>query len=151
MHGFSSMRALLAGCVGAWVWLPSSFAADLGTFPSDDGDLMATLAVLEGEPPIEARKVTALKVLLASVSGDPVAPLPPFGPPAPEFVPAALTFDARMPEHDHGMPLKPVVTQTASGAFLVRGVKLPMAGTWEIVMTAKLTDGTRRIRIPVTL
>lgn len=40
------------------------------------------------------------------------------------------SFDARMPEHNHGMVTKPVVKKHADGQYTVDGVKLHMPGKW---------------------
>ena len=39
-------------------------------------------------------------------------------------------FDARMPEHNHGMMVKPRLTKQGDG-WIVDGVKLHMPGDWE--------------------
>lgn len=41
-------------------------------------------------------------------------------------------FDAQMPEHDHGMFVTPKIIRLKTGKYMIRGVKLHMAGRWEL-------------------
>ncbi|HKQ71099.1 MAG TPA: FixH family protein [Polyangiaceae bacterium] len=44
-----------------------------------------------------------------------------------------IKFDGWMPEHGHGLPTEPRVTQERSdGAYVVEGVRLSMPGFWEL-------------------
>ena len=45
----------------------------------------------------------------------------------------AIRFDARMPAHNHGMVVKSKVTQISATEFRIDGVKLHMAGEWELI------------------
>ncbi len=47
-------------------------------------------------------------------------------------VPQALTVDARMPEHGHGMGYQPQARGTAPGRWRVEGLMLHMRGRWEL-------------------
>ena len=47
-------------------------------------------------------------------------------------VEGTLTFDARMPDHDHGMNVQPTVSSSAAGEYLIEGVNLHMPGTWKL-------------------
>jgi hypothetical protein len=46
--------------------------------------------------------------------------------------PDALTVDARMPEHGHGMGYQPQARRTARGRWRVEGLMLHMRGRWEL-------------------
>jgi hypothetical protein len=59
---------------------------------------------------------------------------------------AALTVTGGMPEHNHGMPTQPQITQQlAAGRYLLEGVRFHMPGLWRI--TAVVT----RESAPVTI
>lgn len=45
---------------------------------------------------------------------------------------AKLTVDATMPEHNHGMNVKPKVKALGKGLYEVQGLLFHMAGYWEI-------------------
>lgn len=46
--------------------------------------------------------------------------------------PLELSFDARMPEHRHGMRVRPSVESLGAGRWRVRGARLHMPGAWEL-------------------
>ncbi len=55
---------------------------------------------------------------------------------------AKIKVDGGMPEHGHGLPTAPEVTdETAPGSYLVEGVKFSMPGWWE--MTFHISAGGR--------
>jgi len=58
---------------------------------------------------------------------------------------AEITVDGGMPQHDHGLPTAPQVTQDlGNGDYLVEGLKFQMNGWWEIkfvVKSAGQSDG----------
>jgi hypothetical protein len=46
---------------------------------------------------------------------------------------AEITVDGGMPQHGHGLPTKPQVTQNlGEGDYLVEGLKFNMPGWWEV-------------------
>ena len=46
---------------------------------------------------------------------------------------AAITFGGGMPEHNHGFPTEPeIVAGDEAGVYLIEGVKMQMAGFWEM-------------------
>jgi hypothetical protein len=46
---------------------------------------------------------------------------------------AEITVDGGMPQHGHGLPTSPQVTQNLGGGdYLVEGVKFQMLGWWEV-------------------
>lgn len=61
----------------------------------------------------------------------------------------SLQVDARMPEHRHGMVVRPAVEPLGSGAFRVTGMLLHMPGYWEL--TFDIVSGTRVERAQVAL
>jgi hypothetical protein len=57
---------------------------------------------------------------------------------------ATITVDGDMPEHGHGLPTRPRVTEyLGNGDYLVEGVKFQMGGWWVMdftITTDSLTD-----------
>jgi hypothetical protein len=46
---------------------------------------------------------------------------------------AAIVVDGGMPQHGHGLPTQPQVTQNLGGGdYLVEGLKFQMPGWWEV-------------------
>jgi len=56
-------------------------------------------------------------------------------------------FDARMPEHNHGMVTKPVIKKISASEYAVDGVKLHMSGKW--VLEFKVRD--KSVKFPVEI
>ncbi len=59
-----------------------------------------------------------------------------------------FTFDAKMLAHKHGMVTKPKITETAPLTFRIEGVKLHMAGDWELYMGLKAGELPVKWTIP---
>ena len=55
--------------------------------------------------------------------------------------PPELMADADMPEHNHGMHVKPVVTYLGNGQYEVKGLLFHMAGYWELKVDLKPETG----------
>jgi len=66
-------------------------------------------------------------------------------------LPVRFTFDARMPEHNHGMVVKPRVAQVGDGIFTIAGVKLHMEGKWELLFDVKTASCEERQIVALTL
>src|SRR5580704_8965240 len=124
MHrNFAYAAALAATLAGA-----PAHAKDIGTFPAAApaaGAWQVTLSTVPiatpqgpADPGLIPGRVLTLVAKVAPAGGAK-------GPPAPL---AGATFEARMPEHDHGMVTRAQVTETAPGEFRIDGVKLHMAG-----------------------
>lgn len=64
---------------------------------------------------------------------------------------ADVTFDARMPSHNHGMLTKPVVRAVDAKSFVVEGVKFHMPGAWEMRVTARVGGKSHTVVIPLKL
>ena len=45
---------------------------------------------------------------------------------------AEIAVDGGMPEHNHGFPTAPEITEESGGDYLLEGVKFSMAGWWEL-------------------
>ena len=57
----------------------------------------------------------------------------------------ALSVDAHMPDHRHGMNYKPSVTPTAHDAWRANGLLLHMPGKWEFVFGVRVDGKTERL------
>jgi hypothetical protein len=73
--------------------------------------------------PIPLNRIHAWQVHVEDSSGQPVTE-------------AAITVEGGMPEHGHGLPTKPMVTQNlGTGTYLVEGMKFQMHGWWTVTFT----------------
>jgi len=63
----------------------------------------------------------------------------------------ALSVDAAMPEHGHGMNRVPLVTRNADGSFEVDGLLLHMPGRWELYFDVTRGALTERAQTEVEL
>ena len=48
---------------------------------------------------------------------------------------AEVAVDGGMPEHNHGLPTKPLVTPAGDGNYRVEGLKFQMPGWWTVTVT----------------
>lgn len=63
---------------------------------------------------------------------------------------AAISLDGDMPQHGHGLPTRPQVTQyLGNGDYLVEGLKFQMGGWWvmDFVITAEGQSDTVRFNM----
>ena len=65
---------------------------------------------------------------------------------------ATVEVEGGMPEHDHGLPTKPRVTEELGGGdYKLEGMRFHMSGYWEIVVSVTTDDGTSIVIIPLRL
>jgi YtkA-like len=123
-----SLIALAAatGCASA----PDNLDVSL-TRPSVDKKYVVTL-----QPPAMPAAINQLhawQVRLASSTGAPIAH-------------ARIKVDGGMPQHGHGLPTRPQVTQElAAGTYLIEGMKFSMTGWWEIKFAIDSPEGADRV------
>ena len=56
---------------------------------------------------------------------------------------ARIMVEGDMPEHRHGLPTRPEVTENlGNGDYLVEGMKFSMPGHWEVTFTVTADDGS---------
>ena len=56
---------------------------------------------------------------------------------------ARIMVEGDMPEHQHGLPTQPEVTENlGNGDYLVEGMKFSMPGEWEVTFTVTAEDGS---------
>lgn len=64
---------------------------------------------------------------------------------------AKLSVSATMPEHNHGMNVKPKVKALGQGLYEVQGLLFHMAGYWEIVVDIELGGKHEKVIFGVTV
>ena len=65
---------------------------------------------------------------------------------------AIISLDGNMPEHGHGLPTEPEVTQEiSSGKYLVEGMKFSMPGWWVIDFNIKTADRQDSVKFNLIL
>lgn len=138
-----ALLALSGGC-GRSVGAPDA-TTPVDSQPSPlDG---MTIASMDGTvqvvftPPPEAMPLNRLYSIETQLLVD--------GRPADEGV--ALTVDAAMPAHRHGMNTVPRVTRTGAGRFLVEGMQLHMEGYWELYFDVTVDGLTERLTVPIEI
>ncbi|MBT8099101.1 MAG: FixH family protein [Gammaproteobacteria bacterium] len=63
---------------------------------------------------------------------------------------AELSFAGGMPEHNHGLPTSPRVTENAGGGnYRLQGIRFHMKGNWQIIIS--IFDGPSVDRIVINL
>jgi hypothetical protein len=116
----------IAGCMSA----PSDLDVSLSR-PTDDSKFVVTL-----QPPATPAAINQLhtwQVRLASPAGAPIAH-------------ARIKVDGGMPQHGHGLPTRPQVTQELSdGIYLIEGMKFSMTGWWEIKLAIESPEGSDKV------
>ena len=65
--------------------------------------------------------------------------------------PDAVTVDARMPSHGHGMNYRPTVTVLGDGRYRAEGLMLHMPGVWELTFVVREAGTSERITYSLTL
>ena len=65
---------------------------------------------------------------------------------------AAICIDGGMPEHGHGLPTRPKMTENLkNGDYLIDGMKFSMRGWWVVKFTVATASGTDSVRFNLTL
>ena len=114
--------AVTAGCMSA----PKDLDLSL-TRTSVDKKYVVTLRPPAVPPAIS--QLHAWQVSVATPAGLPVAQ-------------ARIQVDGGMPQHGHGLPTRPRVTQELSaGTYLMEGMKFSMTGWWEIKLVIDGSQG----------
>ncbi len=127
------VKLILSTLAALMLFYPPAVAKEIGR-ASTDGE---TIKILAEE--LTMNKLTSLSVIIEASSQHKEG----FG--------ELLNFDARMPEHNHGMLVKPRVTRVKAGEFKVEGVKLHMPGQWEFKLKIKQGQKENQVTIPYLL
>jgi len=118
--------AAMAGCMSA----PSDLDLSL-TRATADSKFVVTL-----QPPATPAAINQLhswQVRLATQAGTPIAH-------------ARIKVDGGMPQHGHGLPTRPQVTQElADGSYVIEGMKFSMTGWWAIKLAIDSPEGADKV------
>ena len=120
-----------------------AFAAVAGcSTPPPDLDLSLThpsigkkfvVALQPPATPAAINQLHAWQIKLSSPTGEPISH-------------ARFAIDGGMPQHGHGLPTRPQVTQElAEGTYLLEGMKFSMTGWWEIKLAIDSPEGVDRV------
>jgi hypothetical protein len=97
------------------------------THPSSDRKFVVALQPPATPPAIN--QMHSWQIKLSSPSGEPIRH-------------AHISVDGGMPQHGHGLPTRPQVTQELSdGTYLLEGMKFSMTGWWEIKLAIQSAEG----------
>ncbi|HEY0157610.1 MAG TPA: FixH family protein [Thermoanaerobaculia bacterium] len=108
----------------------------LGPRTSAQGLYTATLEPAESLRP---RKMQTVRVALRDSAGRAVDG-------------AALTVDGGMPQHGHGLPTRPRVTQSlGDGVYVIEGVRFNMGGWWELKLAIDGKAGSDQVTFNLAL
>ena len=125
---FSNPRATAAGLAVLLLLIsPLSFATDY----------VVTYTTLDGDP-----EINRMHSWILHIENDAGV----------EIEGAIIDVEGGMPEHDHGLPTKPRVTEELGGGdYKLDGIRFHMSGHWEIVVSITTDDGTSTVVIPLQL
>ena len=99
----------------------------LGPRTSAQGRYIATLAP---ERPFRPRQMQSVRVIVTDRDGRAVED-------------ATLTINGGMPQHGHGLPTRPRVTERlGEGAYRIEGVRFNMGGWWEFKLAISAASGS---------
>ena len=83
--------------------------------------------------PAAINQIHSWQIKLTSPTGQPISH-------------AKIAVDGGMPQHGHGLPTRPQVTQaSADGTYLLEGMKFSMTGWWEIKLAIQSEAGADKV------
>ena len=117
--------------IAAWAWFGfvklGQPERNYSTTRQSDNALY-TMTIHPNQDPIPINAIHTWKLHLETASGETIEN-------------ATITVDGDMPEHGHGLPTRPKVTQyLGNGDYLVEGMKFQMTGWWVMEFDVT-TDG----------
>lgn len=122
--GVGMIAIIALALVGVMFWRMNSIPADLDrstTRTSAQGAFVATISPAAEPVPINTLHRWTLH--LETPDGRPIEN-------------ATVTVDGDMPQHGHGMPTQPQVTEyLGNGDYLIEGMKFQMNGWWVVDFT----------------
>lgn len=125
---------MMAGKSGAR--RPAATEFGLGPRPSAQGRYIATL---EPGSQLRPRQMQTVRVVVTDADGRPVDG-------------AAIVIAGGMPQHGHGLPTRPRVTQgLGGGAYQIEGVRFNMGGWWEFKVVIEAPGGADTITFNLDL
>ena len=110
--------------------------------PPTDLDLSLTRRTAEGKflvalqppaTPAAINQIHSWQIKLTTPAGQPIAH-------------ARIAVDGGMPQHGHGLPTRPQVTQElVDGTYLLEGMKFSMTGWWEIKLAIQSDEVSDKV------
>ena len=132
--------ALLIVAVGWMVWRMSYVPAGLDystTRLSEQGLFQTTYT--PDRTPIPINQLHTWTLHVETADGEPIED-------------ATILVDGDMPQHGHGLPIQPLVTQyLGDGNYLVEGLKFQMGGWWVMDFTIQHGDERDVVRFNMLL
>jgi len=123
----SSLSILALAGIAACAAPPPDLDLSL-TRPTAEGTFVATLQ--PPATPAAINQIHAWQIKLTSPAGRPISH-------------AQIAVDGGMPQHGHGLPTRPQVTQELTdGTYLLEGLKFSMTGWWEIKLAIRSAEGS---------
>lgn len=122
------VAAVLAGCS---MFSPPAALDQRMTRPSEHQAYVVAMRPFEQNVPVN--RLHAWEIRVTSATGVPVTH-------------AQIGFDGGMPQHGHGFPTSPKVTEElGDGRYRLDGVKFSMTGWWEMKLDIKAAGGADRV------
>jgi len=88
--------------------------------------------------PLDINRIHSWQLRLTDAQGSPVSN-------------AQIELVGGMPEHDHGMPTQPQITdETETGSYLLEGMRFHMPGKWLLDIQLTYTVGTEDLIVETT-
>lgn len=120
----SAVAALLVAVVAACTLAPPAPALDLSRAKLTR-DARFHVELLAPDEGIAINRIQSWQLRLSTPDGAPISK-------------ALVYLNGDMPEHGHGMPTRPMTHgEVSPGTYRVDGVKLSMAGRWELVVAVQ--------------
>ena len=128
--------------IAAWAWLGFAMLnepeRDYSTTRQSDNGLYI-MTIQPSQDPIPINSIHTWKLHVETPSGEVVEN-------------ATITVDGDMPEHGHGLPTQPKVTQhLGNGDYLVEGVKFQMTGWWVMDFDVTMDGQTDHVQFNLRL
>jgi hypothetical protein len=130
------LAAVATGAMAFMMRVPSDL--DLSLAKATEAGLYV-VAIAPAQEPVTVGPMHAWVVTLQDAQGVPVDG-------------AAIRVDGGMPQHGHGLPTAPAVTEAlGEGQYLVEGMKFNMGGWWEIDLAIEGTPGADAVTFNLVL
>lgn len=144
---FLVLALLLSACGAAAEPTPTMGAMAMADIP-DDLDTSTTRLTDEGafqvsvssnQEPVELNEIHSWTVHVETPDGQPIEG-------------AEITVDGGMPQHNHGFPTAPKITEELGGGdYLLDGVKFSMSGWWELKLVITASGQTDEVTFNIVL
>lgn len=134
---FAAAAAPFEGAIARETARPPA-AAEFGLGPRTSANHLYTV-VLEPAGPLRLRQLQKVAVRIADAAGKPIEG-------------AYISIDGGMPEHRHGLPTQPRMTQAlGGGVYEIEGVRFSMGGWWELRLAIESPAGADNVTFNLSL